>query len=78
MDLPTGNMLRAARALAGLTAGNLAALAEINATTVSRMEAAGHRPVGGQARTVAKVIRALRLHGVEITEDGVRLAKKRR
>jgi hypothetical protein len=46
-------MLRAARALAGLKADDLAAFAEINATTVSRTEAAGHRPVRGQARTVS-------------------------
>jgi transcriptional regulator with XRE-family HTH domain len=76
--LPTGNMLRAARALAGLKAGELAALAKIDASTVSRMENSGAKPVRGQAGTVDSVIRALEAKGVVIEADGVRLVRKPR
>jgi len=34
--------------------------------------------VRGQAGTVDRVVRELKKHGVEITEDGVRLIKKSR
>src|SRR5262249_25630411 len=80
MTLPTGNLLRAARALADLTATELAKLARIDASTISRMESAGNKPVRGQAGTVDAVLRALKARGVEIdSEDGVvRLAKKPR
>jgi transcriptional regulator with XRE-family HTH domain len=76
--VPTGNMLKAARALAGLTGAQLAAMAEIDVSTISRMESAGHSSVRGQGRTVELVIRALRERGVEITDDGVRLMKRPR
>jgi transcriptional regulator with XRE-family HTH domain len=77
MALPTGNMLRAARALAGLRAAELAKLARIDQSTISRMETFGRKTVGGHAGTVDAVVKALAQHGVEITEDGVKLAKKR-
>ena len=76
--MPTGNHLRAARALAGLTAGQLAALAGVDASTVSRLENARHKKVGGQAMTVDKLQEALLKRGVQITEDGVFFAKKPR
>jgi transcriptional regulator with XRE-family HTH domain len=76
MTLPTGNMLKAARALAGLRAAQLATLAKIDASTVSRLEGSGHRAVRGQAGTVDAVIRVLKTRGVEITEDGVRLTRR--
>ena len=76
MALPTGNMLKAARALAGLTRAQLAAMAEIDVSTISRMESAGPSSVGSHARTVELVIRALRARGAEITDDGVRLMKR--
>ena len=76
MALPTGNMMRAARALAGLTGAELAALADVDPTTVSRIENAKQKPVRGQVATVDAVTRALRARGVEITDDGVRLVKR--
>jgi transcriptional regulator with XRE-family HTH domain len=78
MTLPTGNMLKAARALAGLRAAQLATLAKIDASTVSRLEASGHRAVRGQVGTVDAVTRVLKARGVEITEDGVRFTRKPR
>jgi transcriptional regulator with XRE-family HTH domain len=76
--LPTGNMLKAARALADLTSVELARLAKIDASTISRMETSGARPVRGQAGTVDAVVRALEAKGVVIESDGVRLRKPRR
>jgi transcriptional regulator with XRE-family HTH domain len=76
MALPTGNLLRAARALAGLKAGQLADLAGVDASTISRLESAGTGRVRGQAQTVDDVTRALKAKGVEIFETGVRLIEK--
>jgi transcriptional regulator with XRE-family HTH domain len=78
MALPTGNQLKAARALAGLGSGELAALADIDPSTLSRMESSGHLPIRGQAPKVDAVITQLKARGVEITEDGVRLISKPR
>jgi transcriptional regulator with XRE-family HTH domain len=75
--LPTGNMLKAARALAGLTSVELARLARVDASTISRMETSGSRPVRGQAGSVDSVVRALEAKGVVIEADGVRLRKPR-
>jgi transcriptional regulator with XRE-family HTH domain len=75
--LPTGNMLRAARSLAGLKAQELAKLAGIDASTISRLESRGRKTVGGQATTVDAVRRALLSRGVEIVDDGVRLITKK-
>ena len=71
-------MLRAARALAGLKASQLANMAGIDASTVSRLEGSGRKRVGGHAETVDRVVRTLAQRGVEITDDGVRLRKPRR
>lgn len=68
--------MRAGRALAGLTGAKLAALAGVDPTTISRIESAKQKPVGGQVATVDRVLRALRDKGVEINDDGVRLVKK--
>jgi len=43
------------------------------------MLAVGNKPVRANRRTVRKVMQALKVKGgVEITEDGVRLVRKRR
>ena len=42
------------------------------------MEQAGDGYVTARGANLQKVIEALRAHGVEITEDGVRLIKKPR
>lgn len=79
MVLPTGNLLRAARALAGLKAVELAALADIDQSTISRMENFGRKTVGGHAGTIDAVIHALAQRGVEIVgNDTVRLTRKLR
>jgi transcriptional regulator with XRE-family HTH domain len=70
MALPTGNQLRAARALAGLRAAQLAKSAGVDASTVSRLENARHKSVSGMAQTVDAVLRALARAGVRINEDG--------
>ena len=57
-------MLKAARALAGLTSVELARLANIDASTISRMETSGARPVRGEAGSVDSVVRALEARGV--------------
>jgi transcriptional regulator with XRE-family HTH domain len=78
MTLPTGNMMRAARALAGLKAAELAKLAGVDQSTISRLETFGRKTVAGHAGTVEAVVRVLRSRGVEITEDGgVRPVKRR-
>jgi transcriptional regulator with XRE-family HTH domain len=78
MALPTGNMLRAARALAGLKASELAALAKIDTSTISRLEASRHKSVRGQAQTVEAVQNALLRRGVRVTDEGVMFVKPRR
>jgi transcriptional regulator with XRE-family HTH domain len=79
MVLPTGNMLRAARALAGLKGTELADLAGVNQATISRMENFGRKTVGGHAGTVDAVVRALAQKGVEIVgDDTLRLTKRPR
>jgi transcriptional regulator with XRE-family HTH domain len=78
MTLPTGNMLKAARALAGLKATQLATLAKIDASTISRLESARHKSVRGQAQTVDAVVRALLHRGVRITDEGIMFVKPRR
>jgi hypothetical protein len=70
--------LRAARVLAGLKGAELAALAQIDQSTICRMENFGRKTVGGHAGTIDAVVRALANRGVEITDDGVRLIKRRR
>lgn len=76
--LPTGNLLRAARALAGLTSVQLAALAGVDASTISRLESSRAKPVRGLAESVDRVIHVLEAKGVVIESDGVRLKKPRR
>ena len=74
--MPTGNQLKAARALAGLEQRQVAVKAKINVTTLFRMEDCGDRPVRGLAHNVEAVIDVLRKEGVEITSDGVRLTHR--
>jgi transcriptional regulator with XRE-family HTH domain len=73
MTPPTGNTLRTARTLAGLTIPELARLANIDARTISRLERAGIRPVRGP---VDALIRALKDRGVEVEEDGLSLSRQ--
>ena len=72
----TGNAFRAALALGGLGAAEVARESRVSPSTIRGMASAGKKPVRANAETVDKVIRALEVKGVEITEDGVRLAQK--
>lgn len=78
--MPTGNMLRAARALAGLNAANLAKLAGIDASTISRLEKSRDKSTRGMAQTVEAVQIALLKRGVKIIPDEgvIMLVKKAR
>lgn len=59
----TGRQLAAARALTGLGQTDLAALANISAPTLRRMEAS-EGPVTGMANNIAAVVRVLYDQGV--------------
>jgi transcriptional regulator with XRE-family HTH domain len=78
--LPSGHMLKSARALAGLTAVQLAKLARLDASTISRMESAGPKPVRAMGHNIEAVLQALDQNGVEIDPANgiVRLKKPRR
>ena len=72
--MPTGNQLRAARALAGLKATELARLAKIDASTISRLESTRHKNVRGLAETVDAVVQALQRKGVRIVDEEMQVA----
>jgi hypothetical protein len=78
MRLPTGNLLRAARCAAGLKQVQLGKSANLDTSTISRMEGAGTKAVGGPTRNLLAVLDALRAHGVEVLDDGLRLVPKGR
>jgi transcriptional regulator with XRE-family HTH domain len=75
-----GNQLKAARALAGLDQKTLADRSGIGVNTLRNMEAAGAGDVPGLARTLDKIVRALKAAGVTLVDEdaggrGVRLRK---
>jgi predicted transcriptional regulator len=70
MKLPTGRELRAARTLAGLKQGDLAAEAGVNIATIVRMERSAGT-VRSTAKTVEAVLQALERHGVRVTAIGI-------
>jgi transcriptional regulator with XRE-family HTH domain len=77
--LTTGNQLKAARALAGISQIELAAAARISVTTVSAMEGKGAGVLGSGLDTIKAVMDALEAAGVEILnhgQPGVRLKAK--
>jgi len=74
----TGNTLATALALTGLSAVQLAEVANVPRRTIIRMVASAKKPVSADAGTVDKVVRALEAKGVEIAEDGVHLMHKPR
>jgi transcriptional regulator with XRE-family HTH domain len=79
MELPTGNLLRAGRALAGLTGTQLAKEAGCDASTISRLEAAGTKHVAGHTLKVEAIVQALKRKGVQVIDDHtVTLIKKPR
>lgn len=80
----TGRQLAAARALTGLGQADLAALANISAPTLRRMEAS-EGALTGMANNIAAVVRVLYEHGVLFLDGpysgdggpGVRLRDRR-
>jgi hypothetical protein len=60
--------------LAGLKATELARLAKIDASTISRLESARHKNVRGQAQTVDAVVQALNRKGVRIVDEETQTA----
>jgi transcriptional regulator with XRE-family HTH domain len=78
MKVPNGWLLVAARSAVGLTQAEVARVAGIDPTTLSRMENAGEKPVGGRTENLQAVLEALRSRGVEVLEDGLRVKPRRR
>jgi transcriptional regulator with XRE-family HTH domain len=79
MLLKTGNQLRAARVLAGLTQGELAEKCGTHLNTISAMEKRGTSPLTNGLDTINDVVRALGSLGIEFTNGeaiGVRLRPK--
>ena len=66
--------MRAARALAGLKPTELARLAKIDASTISRLESGRHKNARGMATTVDAVVQALQRKGVRILDDETQVA----
>lgn len=72
--------VKAARALLGLSQGDLALLSEVSEPTIARLESADGE-FGGRQDTREKIIEALEQEGVEFTNDGqpgVRIVRNRR
>jgi hypothetical protein len=75
----TGTELLAGLTLAGIKVDELANFSQVDPSTIKDMVARGSQAVRAEGGTVRKVIDALKVKGgVEITQDGVRLAKKPR
>jgi transcriptional regulator with XRE-family HTH domain len=75
--LPSGRMIAAARMLAGLEQQELARIAKVHPSTVSRMEAAGAETVRTHPHNLERVLQALERRGAVVTETGVELRKHR-
>lgn len=79
--VPTGEQLRAARALIRIDQRALAQMADVSLETIKRLELI-NGPVSANTRTVDKIVRALQAAGVIFIEEddegpGVRLRKPR-
>jgi hypothetical protein len=79
MLLKTGNQLRAARVLAGLTQSELAQRCGVHTNSISAMEKRGAKPLTSGLDTITGVVSALESLGIEFTNGdaiGVRLRLK--
>jgi transcriptional regulator with XRE-family HTH domain len=76
VDMPGGQIIRAARVLARLTAEQLAERAGIHPSTLTRLERGGISAVSG--KNYEAVITALRKAGVEVEGTNIRLVGKPR
>jgi transcriptional regulator with XRE-family HTH domain len=77
MALATGNQLKAARALAGVSQQEVADTARVNVNTIRNMEARGAKPITSGVVTVRNVQLALEALGIEFlnhARPGVRLS----
>jgi hypothetical protein len=72
----TGNMVKAGRALAGISQLALAKAAGIPTQTISRMEASGAQPIVSRDSTTVAVLAALGRHGVMLQPRGVALVQE--
>jgi predicted transcriptional regulator len=77
--MPSGPQLRAARALLGISAQDLAKLSDVGWATIQRYEANSGVPAG-QLEKLGQVVRALEAAGIEFIGDpiaspGVRLRR---
>jgi transcriptional regulator with XRE-family HTH domain len=72
MRVPSGFEIAAARVLLGLTQAEVAKAAKVDASTLSRIEAAGNDAPRGLLRNVQAVLSVLEAKGVEFIENGVR------
>jgi transcriptional regulator with XRE-family HTH domain len=68
--LPSGRQIRAGRILCGLEQAELARLARIDASTLSRMENSGAEAARGHVGNLQRVVDALEKKGIELTQDG--------
>jgi transcriptional regulator with XRE-family HTH domain len=79
MLLKTGNQLRAARVLTGLTQSELAKRCGMHLNSISAMEKRGAKTLTSGLDTLNEVVRALESLGIEFTNGdaiGVRLHPK--
>jgi DNA-binding XRE family transcriptional regulator len=74
--LKTGNQLRAARALVGISQTKLAKKAAVNANTISAMERCGARPFKSAFETVCSVMAALESEGCEFSPESIGVTLK--
>ena len=77
--LVSGNQLKAARALAGLSQIELAGASGVAVTTISAMERKGVADLTSSVETVRNIMRALVANGVECIDGGrpgVRIMEK--
>jgi transcriptional regulator with XRE-family HTH domain len=75
--LPSGYQLRAARSLIGWSQTDLAKASHVDHTTIGRLEKAGDSQISAQPRTLQAIVHALEKAGVEFTDTGVALTRKR-
>ena len=71
----TGNLLRAGRALTGLTREELAERAGLSLAVLYCWETSSDSIVPAQYPKLCKVVQALEREGVRFSEDGVRLER---
>ena len=72
----TGTALRRARDIANLSLGDLAYLAGVSKSNLSRIENSGDAPIKCHRTTVRSIVAVLKLNGVELSAEGVRSIPK--